>query len=141
MSSLKDIGERGKLQLQLYLLAAERLWGLPPGGGIYHALGNQNPGAKPRGVLPGPPAAAPFDSGLLSRTDFTESPEAFRELIEDAHAKASGIARKIQSGVLRRDPIGGSCPRWCDFHTICRMERGEKNPAEDDRPQFEDADG
>jgi hypothetical protein len=86
-------------------------------------------------MLPGPAAAAPFDSGLLSRTDFTESPEDFRALITAAEEKAAEIAGKIQTGVLRRDPIGHSCPRWCDFHTICRMERGEKNPVEDERPQ------
>jgi RecB family exonuclease len=140
ISSLKDIGERRKLQLQLYLIAVERLWGLEPGGGIYHALGSQDPAKKPRGVLPGPPEAAPFDPSLLTSTDFTADGDAFRELLDKAHSDGSAIAARIQQGVLARDPIGGSCPRYCDFHTICRRERGQKNPSEDEPLREEESD-
>ena len=92
---------------------------------------------RPRGILAGPREAVPFDPTAVYRTDFTDGPEAFDALLEKAAGKAAEVARDIQGGRLRRDPIGGTCPKWCDLHTICRMERGEKKPRRGGRAGLE----
>jgi RecB family exonuclease len=136
-----QMADQGKLQLQLYLLAAERLWHLSPAGGIYHALGRQKPDNRPRGILRGPASASPLGADAVFSTDFTDSSEDFDAALAAAADTAGQIAGAIRKGRLRRAPIGGSCPRWCDFHTICRMERGEKNPDEDDHGWNGNGDG
>ncbi|HYH44784.1 MAG TPA: PD-(D/E)XK nuclease family protein [Thermoanaerobaculia bacterium] len=132
VTSMAQMDEWGKLQLQLYLLAVQRLWGLQPRGAVYHALAAAERNMRPRGILAGPREAAPFDPSAVYKTDFTPDQEAFDALLEKAAGKAAEVARDIQGGRLRRDPIGGTCPKWCDLHTICRMERGEKKPPEED---------
>jgi RecB family exonuclease len=140
VTSRAQMADYGKLQLQLYLLAARRLWNLEPAGGVYHALGSQRADNRPRGILRGPLEASPLGSDDVVKTDFTEGPEDFEAALKAAADKAGELALKIQTGYLRREPIGGSCPRWCDFHTICRMERGEKNP-DDDEPRWDQENG
>nr|MBA2764205.1 exodeoxyribonuclease V subunit gamma [Thermoleophilaceae bacterium] len=134
VSSRARIEEQRKLQLQLYTRAMEVLWGLEPAGGIYHPLANQNPTyTRPRGILAGPATEL---SPTLYANDGTEDEQEFAELVERGVEEARLIASQIRAGRVRRDPIGGSCPRWCDLHPICRRERGEKNPDEepDERP-------
>ncbi len=129
VSSRAKIEEQRKLQLQLYTRAMEVLWGLKPAGGIYHPVANQNPSsARPRGILAGP---ATDLSPTLFPKDGTDNEEEFGELVEQGVEQARLIASQIRAGRVRRDPIGGSCPRWCDLHPICRRERGEKNPEEE----------
>src|SRR5215212_8027659 len=48
----KRMLDKGKLQLQLYLLAARELWGLDLAGGLYRPLGARNDtDRKPKGLL------------------------------------------------------------------------------------------
>ncbi len=46
-------------------------------------------------------------------------------------SRALELAQQIRAGHLDRDPLKGSCPRHCNFHPICRRDRGEKNPEEE----------
>jgi ATP-dependent helicase/DNAse subunit B len=132
VTPMAQLDDWGKLQLQLYTLAVKRLWGLEPRGAVYHALAATERHMRPRGILAGPRESAPFDPAAVVKTDFTADQDEFDDLLAKAAGKAAEIARDIQGGRLRRDPIGGTCPKWCDLHTICRMERGEKKPPEEE---------
>ncbi len=141
VASRKDLGEEKKLQLPLYMLALRELWGMEPLGGVYHPLGNQESQA-PRGVLRGPVGSLDGVVGdELKKTDYTDSEEEFEELLRGARRDAEEIARKIQTGYLDRDPIGGSCPSYCDFHAICRRERGQKKPEQQEAAAKKGSDG
>ncbi len=119
--------ERAKLQLPLYLLAAQRHWGADPVGGIYHPLkGTSN--RRPRGVVAAGSAGdlAGYD---LYRGDVVEE-EALEELLEDARRRGGEIVARIRAGEIRRDPgpregLRGHdvCPTWCSFAPICRRDR------------------
>jgi ATP-dependent helicase/DNAse subunit B len=119
--------ERAKLQLPLYLLAAQIHWSADPVGGIYHPLkGTSN--RRPRGVL------AKGSAGDLSgyepvRGDLIEDEE-LPELLEDARRRGGAIVERIRTGEIRRDPgpregLRGHdvCPTWCSFAPICRRDR------------------
>jgi RecB family exonuclease len=119
--------ERAKLQLPLYLLAAQIHWGAEPVGGIYHPLkGTSN--RRPRGVL------AKGSAGDLAgyepvRGDLIEDEE-LPELLEDARRRGGEIVGRIRAGEIRRDPgpregLKGHdvCPTWCSFAPICRRDR------------------
>lgn len=135
----KKLSEEGKLQLPLYMLAARELWGLEPIGAVYHPLGEQK-AHVPRGLLRGPRDRFPVDEPFVGR-DFTADADEFAEHLDAARAEAERIGGRIRAGHLARDPLGGSCPRHCDFHPICRRERGEKNPeVMEQRPEEEDDD-
>ncbi len=119
--------ERAKLQLPLYLLAAQIHWGAEPVGGIYHPLkGTSN--RRPRGVI------AKGSAGDLAgyepvRGDLIEDEE-LPELLEDAKRRGGEIVGRIRAGEIRRDPgpregLRGHdvCPTWCSFAPICRRDR------------------
>ena len=125
-----DFDERGTLQIQLYMLVAERILGLDPVAGLYQPLGAADPrDRKPRGI-----AVADDDrlDGLgLVRNDRLE-PEVVRDALGSAERTAIEAAGRMRAGRIDRDPIGGSCPRYCTFQSICRLERvvgavGEQN--------------
>jgi RecB family exonuclease len=119
--------ERAKLQLPLYLLAAQRHWGADPVGGIYHPLrGTSN--RRPRGVVAASSAGdlAGYD---LYRGDVVED-EALEELLEETRRRGGAIVARIRGGEIRRDPgpregLRGHdvCPTWCTFAPICRRDR------------------
>ncbi len=138
VASRKEIAEKKRLQLPLYMLAVRELWGLEPIGGAYHPLGKQHE-AVPRGILRGPAEAWPLRE-RFRRTDFTADEQEFERILGSAREDAERLAGRIHAGHLDRDPLGGSCPAHCDFHPICRRERGEKNPEEDDRREEENGD-
>ncbi len=54
--------------------------------------------------------------------------------------EAERLAARIHRGHLARDPLADKCPRHCDFHPICRRERGEKNPSENGAPAEDEDD-
>jgi RecB family exonuclease len=119
--------ERAKLQLPLYLLAAERLWGAIPVGGLYHALRGTST-RRPRGVLAAESAADLAGYGPYSR-DVVPAEE-LGELLEATRARAATIVARIRAGEIRRDPgpragLRGHdvCPSFCEFAPICRRDR------------------
>jgi ATP-dependent helicase/nuclease subunit B len=113
--------KRGKLQLQLYMLAARELWGHDLAGGLYRPLGATSD-RTPKGLLR--KELAEDLSGLDPRPNDHLDDEAFQDALEAAQAKAEEIVASIHDGKVVRDPIGGSCPDWCSFQPICRRERG-----------------
>lgn len=129
----KGMLKRGKLQLQLYLLAVRELWGLDLAGGLYRPLGGTRD-RKPKGLLRKElkEELEPLDP----RRDDHLDEEAFEEALEAARERAVEIAGEIHAGDIGRRPINDRCPRYCEFQPICRRERAlpEEEPAteEDD---------
>ncbi|MFL5906267.1 MAG: PD-(D/E)XK nuclease family protein [Solirubrobacterales bacterium] len=123
--------KRGKLQLQLYMLAARELWGHDLAGGLYRPLGATS-NRTPKGLLR--KELADDLAGLDPRPNDHLDDEAFDAALDAARDKAEEIVGAVQSGRVVRDPIGGSCPDWCSFQPICRRERGlpEEEPWSED---------
>jgi RecB family exonuclease len=119
--------EKAKLQLPLYLLAAQRHWGAEPVGGVYHPLrGTSN--RRPRGVVAKSSAGdlAGYD---LVRGDIVDD-EKLEALMEETRERGGAIVSRIRAGDIRRDPgprapLKGhdQCPTWCSFAPICRRDR------------------
>jgi len=119
--------ERAKLQLPLYLLAAQIHWGADPVGGLYHPLrGTSN--RRPRGVVAKSSAGdlAGYD---LYRPDVVDDEE-LEEILETTRRRGGEIVARIRAGEIRRDPgpregLRGHdvCPTWCSFAPICRRDR------------------
>ena len=113
--------KRGKLQLQLYMLAARELWGHDLAGGLYRPLGGTGD-RTPKGLLR--KELADELAGLDPRPRDHLGDEDFEAALDAAKEKAEEIVASVQGGRVIRDPIGGSCPDWCSFQPICRRERG-----------------
>ena len=122
--------ERGKMQLQLYLLAAREIWGLNLAGGLYRPLGGTSQRA-PQGLLRKEVAVDLAPLGPRQRDHLPD--EDFEEALEAARARAEEIIGAIRSGEVIRNPLDGKCPDYCHFQPICRRERGlpEEEPGED----------
>ncbi|HTZ85811.1 MAG TPA: PD-(D/E)XK nuclease family protein [Solirubrobacteraceae bacterium] len=106
----------GKLQVALYMQAAEQLLGLDVVGGLYQPLAGSE--LRARGVLDG-------DSGLeldCVSTDVREHEEV-RELLAQALASARAAAEQAVSGELDARPQTCAWRGGCQFPTICRCER------------------
>jgi len=119
--------ERAKLQLPLYLLAVEDLWGGRPVGGLYHALRGTST-RRPRGVVAAESADDLAGYGLYSRDVVPE--EELGELLEATRERAATIVARIRAGDIRRDPgpregLRGHdvCPAFCEYAPICRRDR------------------
>ncbi|MGI8585770.1 MAG: PD-(D/E)XK nuclease family protein [Thermoleophilaceae bacterium] len=136
VATRQKMAEERKLQLPLYMLAVRELWGLEPIGGVYHPLGKQYDGT-PRGILRGPREASPLAERFVSR-DYTSDADEFERSLLRAREEAERLAARIHRGHLARDPLADKCPRHCDFHPICRRERGEKNPRENGAAEDDD---
>jgi ATP-dependent helicase/nuclease subunit B len=124
--------KQGLLQLPLYMRAVREIAELEPIAGLYHPLAAYGD-RRPRGI------ALKDDERLaglrLVKGRDTREPEDFEEEIEAAVGRAVGAARRMQGGDIRRDPIGGSCPKYCTYQPICRLERAlglESEDSEDD---------
>ena len=119
--------ERAKLQLPLYLLAVEDLWGGTPVGGLYHALRGTST-RRPRGVVAAESAPDLAGYDLYSRDVVPE--EELGELLEATRGRAATIVARIRAGEIRRDPgpregLRGHdvCPAFCEYAPICRRDR------------------
>jgi ATP-dependent helicase/DNAse subunit B len=113
--------ERGKFQLQLYLLAVRELWQLELAGGLYRPLGGTS-NRQPKGLLR--KAVQPDLEPLDPRPGDHLEDERFEQVLEDARARAAELASEIQDGDIGRRPIKQKCPDYCNFQPICRRERG-----------------
>ena len=116
------LAEDGKLQIQLYAIAARELWGLAPIGTVYHPLGARGTGTRARGLLAASEREALLAGANYVRTDFRESDD-FDEVLAAAAARAAGVVAAMRAGEVRRRPLGGKCPTWCSYQPICRQER------------------
>ena len=127
MTKGADLEDDGKLQLQLYALALRRLWGIEPIGGVYIPLRGTGQ-RRPRGFLNKDEDAALAGIQVVGGDGMAA--EEFEQTLDRAEARAAQIAHQITEGRVRRDPIGGECPPFCHFQTICRKERGMGDPDE-----------
>jgi ATP-dependent helicase/DNAse subunit B len=124
--------KRGKLQLQLYMLAARELWGHELAGGLYRPLGATGD-RSPKGLLR--KELAEELAGLDPRPKDHLDDETFQAVLDEAQEKSEEIIASVHSGKVIRDPLGGSCPEYCSFQPICRRERG----LPDDEPWSEES--
>ena len=119
VSAAERFGKEGKLQIQLYMRVAERILGLDPVAGLYHPLGAVGE-RKPRGLV-----AREHDElkglGIVGTDRRPE--EDFARALDEAEELAASAAREMRAGDIRRNPIGGRCPKYCTFQAICRLER------------------
>jgi ATP-dependent helicase/DNAse subunit B len=114
--SARQIDDELKLQIPLYMLVLRDLVGIEPLGGVYRALA----GARvTRGLLL---AEAEEDLPGFQRNDYLDESD-FWSLVDTSRDRARGYAQRIQSGDVKHDPKGGTCPSWCDLWTMCRIER------------------
>ena len=113
--------KKGKLQLQLYLLAAREIWGLELAGGLYRPLGGSSD-RTPKGLLR--KALAEELEGLDPRPGDQLKDEDFEQALSEAKERAEEIVGGIRGGDIGRRPIGNRCPDYCQFQPICRRERG-----------------
>jgi ATP-dependent helicase/nuclease subunit B len=126
---------KGKLQLQLYLLAARELWGLELAGGLYRPLGARNErDRKPKGLLR--KSVEEDLAGLDPRPRDHVDDEAFERALDEAREKTEEIIAAIQAGDIGRRPIDGSCPSYCHFQPICRRDRAD--PEDEPGPEAEE---
>ena len=130
------LADEGKLQLQLYAVALERLWNRPPLGGVYMPLAGTGD-HTPRGIaLRDEADGALAGLGLMS-TDLLDR-ERFDTAIDAAIATAQRIAGQMRSGRIDRDPIDDRCPRFCTFQSICRRDRTARLEPERDLVEEEE---
>jgi len=121
-----DLADRGKLQIQLYMLVAARVLGLDPIAGLYQPLAATGE-RRARGLArAGDERLAGLD---LVRSDRLGEDEIERAL-ELAEERAGAAASEMRAGAIGRRPIGGVCPRYCAYQPICRLERTPGTAAE-----------
>lgn len=106
----------GKLQVALYMRAAEQLLGLEVIGGLYQPLAGSD--LRPRGVLDG---EAGVELDCVS-TDVREHAEV-AELLAEALATARAVAEQTARGELQARPQTCAWRGGCQYATICRCER------------------
>ncbi len=130
----KGMLDRGKLQLQLYMLAVRELWKREPAGGLYRPLGGTSD-RKPKGLLR--KSAEEDLAGLAPRPRDHLDEEDFDAALSDARERAAEITGEIQAGRIGRRPIDDRCPSYCAFQPICRRERGlpEEEPQSEEDEQ------
>ena len=120
VTGAKAFEDEGKLQLQLYMRVARDQLDLDVIGGLYQPLGARGKYRRPRGIVT--KGDERLDGLELVGTDRVE-PDDFESELDRAVAEAIAEAARMRGGAITRDPIGGSCPSYCRYHPICRIER------------------
>ena len=110
---IEENGAGNLVQGGLYLLAAERQFGLAPAGMLYCGLRNEVTWGGWHLPL----------TGLESIGEST-TPARLSELMDDAAAKAVEVHEAITSGRIAVYPADREKCNWCDFRDICRVETG-----------------
>ncbi len=110
-SRVQDNEAGSLVQGGLYLLAAERAFGLDPVGMLYCAL---------KGEVSWEGWHAPV-AGLERKGDACQ-PEQIRELMERAEQKAVETRDAILAGRVEARPADPKKCEWCDYRDICRVE-------------------
>jgi RecB family exonuclease len=111
--------DEGKLQLQLYARALRDRWDIEPIGGLYYPLGARND-PRPRGFVAAEiEATDALDALSTDRLD----PDAVEAMLEAGVSRAREVVAAMRAGEIGRDPNGGTCPAWCRYQPICRLER------------------
>ena len=95
VTALEKFEEKGKLQLQLYLIAAAQQWELRAVGGLYHPLRGSS-ARRPRGVVL-EEVASDLDSYRLYPKDLVDARDLDRTLAA-ARARAEAIVGRMRAG-------------------------------------------
>ncbi len=106
----------GKIQLALYMRAAERLLGLRVVGGMYQPLGGAD--LRARGVLDGT-AGVQLD---CVRTDLLDTSE-LDALMDEAIELAREAAAQAVAGAIQARPQTCGYTGGCEYPAICRCGR------------------
>jgi hypothetical protein len=106
----------GKIQLALYMRAAERLLGLQVVGGMYQPLGGAD--LRARGVLDGT-AGVQLE---CVRTDLLDSSE-LDVLMQEAVGLAREAAAQAVTGAIQARPQTCGYTGGCEYPAICRCGR------------------
>jgi ATP-dependent helicase/DNAse subunit B len=106
-----------RFQAALYMLVVEKLLGLRPVGGVYVALGSDDP--RPRGMV-----AKDADElgGRWVETDRLD-PEEFREKLDWALGRIRETDALMRAGELRACPDRCDWNGGCKYPSVCRSER------------------
>jgi ATP-dependent helicase/DNAse subunit B len=108
--------EDGKIQLALYMRAAQRLLGVRVVGGLYQPLGGVD--LRARGVLDG---AAGVGVECV-RTDLFDASE-LDALVQDAVGLARAAAAQAAAGEIEARPLTCAFTGGCSHPAICRSGR------------------
>ena len=108
------------MQIQLYMLVAERVLGLDPIAGLYQPLGAVKD-RRPRGI-------ALCDDDRLDGLDIVRNDRLRARRSGGGPWPRPSAARSVppaqmRGGLIDRRPIGGQCPKYCTYQSICRLER------------------
>jgi ATP-dependent helicase/DNAse subunit B len=95
----------------LYLLAAEKQFGLDPAGMLFCGLRKEVVWDGWHRPIPG-----------LESIGESCTPALLRDLMNSAAAKATEVFESITSGRIAPAPSDTDKCRWCDFRDICRVE-------------------
>jgi ATP-dependent helicase/DNAse subunit B len=106
-----------RFQAALYMLVVEKLLGLRPAGGVYVALGSDDP--RPRGMV-----AKDVDElgGRWVDTDRLD-PDEFREKLDWALGRIRETDALMRAGELRACPDRCDWNGGCKYPSVCRSER------------------
>ena len=113
--------KRRRLQMALYLRAAEKRWDLSPVAGLYQPLGGGDK-AVPRGLGRRDSLDETTEPLGLHDRDWVDD-ETFEQRLARAEEMANEYVADIRAGRVTRDPIEDKCPWYCTFAPICRMDR------------------
>ena len=106
-----------RFQAALYMLVVEKLLGLRPAGGVYVALGSEDP--RPRGMV-----AKDVDElgGRWFDSDRID-PDDFREKLDWALGRIRETDALMRAGELRACPDRCDWNGGCKYPSVCRSER------------------
>lgn len=108
---VEDTDSGALVQGGLYLLAAEREFGLEPAGMLYCGLRNDVVWGGWHLPIRG-----------LEQIGEASTPAVLRELMNAAAAKAVEVSEAIAGGHIAAHPADSAKCLWCDFADICRVE-------------------
>ena len=112
----RNVLDKGKLQMPLYIRAAAELLGRDVVGGLYQSVKGDE---APRGLLREDVRDAGALEGFAGH-DFVE-PELFEQLLDEAGERAAEFSGRMKVGDVLHDPPDGECPPWCRWHGVCRV--------------------
>jgi ATP-dependent helicase/DNAse subunit B len=121
----QKIADDGKLQLPLYMLVARELLNLDPIAGLYHPLAAYG---DRRGRGYGLRSETGEDgllenAGIMTKSKDCLDRSELDEALDHARERARVKGLSMRAGEIDRDPLGGKCPKYCEYQPICRLER------------------